>query len=346
MIDLFLRSIKFVSSCVFSESVVKCLWILCGILSVLQGTIRSRYISLLSLSFSFTLCSAGTAKSTIRQILLFFFFFCCCCWQSLGLVVWPWLDEPFVYQNPEKYYSSHLLWRILGYTYIVCIVKFQLLAQFPVDHVAHSVVSSLCANLLHSLIIWLIVSSLSPHNLHLLFCCILSILVLDIVFMILFCVAIRRDSVSLLRFPFLSHIHIFSSEISFVCRLNCPYSCFPHFYFLIILVQSMIVLSVLFLAAVISLPPHFLCSLLVVIFLLFLTYSLSTSPLGCRALCIDIGFLIPRSIIIIIRVFHISVSWWSFAGHWVTANILKSPGLFSVFWPFSIMLFGWSPLGR
>ena len=31
---------------------------------------------------------------------------------------------------------------------------------------------SFCANLLHSLIMWLIVSSLSPHSLHLLFCCV------------------------------------------------------------------------------------------------------------------------------------------------------------------------------
>ena len=37
------------------------------------------------------------------------------------------------------------------------------------------------------------------------------------------------------------------------------------------------------------------------------------------------------------RVFHIRVSWWSFTGFWVTASLLKSPGLFSVFWPFSIM---------
>ena len=45
-----------------------------------------------------------------------------------------------------------------------------------------------------------------------------------------------------------------------------------------------------------------------------------------------------------IRVFHISVSRWFFTGVWVTANLLKSPGLVSVFWPFSIMLsFGWSP---
>ena len=41
---------------------------------------------------------------------------------------------------------------------------------------------------------------------------------------------------------------------------------------------------------------------------------------------------------LLIWVFHISAIWWSFAGDWVTASLLKSPGLFSVFWPFSIML--------
>ena len=63
------------------------------------------------------------------------------------------------------------------------------------------------ANLLHSLIIWLMVSSLSPHSLHLLFCWALSILALIwLVLMALSCAAIRRDSVSLLKFPFLSHV--------------------------------------------------------------------------------------------------------------------------------------------
>ena len=40
---------------------------------------------------------------------------------------------------------------------------------------------------------------------------------------------------------------------------------------------------------------------------------------------------------LLIRVFHISVSWGSSTGVWVTASLLKSPGLFSIFWPFSIM---------
>ena len=73
---------------------------------------------------------------------------------------------------------------------------------------------SFCANLLHSLIMWLMVSSLSPHSLHLLFCCVLSILALRwLVLMALFCAAIRGDSVSLLKFPFLSYVQVLSWDI-------------------------------------------------------------------------------------------------------------------------------------
>ena len=36
--------------------------------------------------------------------------------------------------------------------------------------------------------------------------------------------------------------------------------------------------------------------------------------------------------------FHISISCWFFTGVWVTASLLKSPGLFSVFWPLSEMV--------
>ena len=82
---------------------------------------------------------------------------------------------------------------------------------------------SFSANLLHSLIMWLMVSSLSPHNLHFLFCCVLSIFSLIwLVLMALFWVAISRDSVSLLKFPFLGHAQIFSCEISFISRLKRP----------------------------------------------------------------------------------------------------------------------------
>ena len=82
---------------------------------------------------------------------------------------------------------------------------------------------SLYSNLLHSLIIWLMVLSLSPHSLHLIFCWVLSILALIwLVLMALYCVAIRRDSVSLLKFPFLSHVQVLSCEILFISRLKCP----------------------------------------------------------------------------------------------------------------------------
>ena len=50
--------------------------------------------------------------------------------------------------------------------------------------------------------------------------------------MALFCAAVRRDSDSLLKLPFLCHIQVFSCEMSLVCRLKCPYSCFlPIFVF-------------------------------------------------------------------------------------------------------------------
>ena len=57
--------------------------------------------------------------------------------------------------------------------------------------------------------------------------------------------------VSLLCFPFLSHVQVFLSEISLVCHLKYPYSCFSsHFCFLVIFVLLMLVLSVFFLVAV------------------------------------------------------------------------------------------------
>ena len=55
---------------------------------------------------------------------------------------------------------------------------------------------------------------LSPHNPHLQFCCVFSILVLIwLVLMVFFCAAVKRDSVSLLKFPFLSHVQVFSSDM-------------------------------------------------------------------------------------------------------------------------------------
>ena len=85
------------------------------------------------------------------------------------------------------------------------------------------VLYSFCADLLHLLIKWLMVSSLSPHSLRLLFCCVLSILALIwLVLMVLFYAAIRRDAVYLLKFPLLSHVQVFLGEMSFISRLKRP----------------------------------------------------------------------------------------------------------------------------
>ena len=71
------------------------------------------------------------------------------------------------------------------------------------------------------------VSSLSPHNLHLLSYCALSVLALiSLVLMALFYAAIRRDYVSLLNFPFLSHGQVFSCEICLLVVKNRPQSWF------------------------------------------------------------------------------------------------------------------------
>ena len=141
---------------------------------------------------------------------------------------------------------------------------------------------------------WLIISSLLPHNVHLL--CLVCFC-FKIVLMALFFAAIRRDSVSLLRFPFLNHVQVFSCENLLVCRLKCPYSCFSsNFCFLVIFILLMFVFTVLLLVVVISLPSCFFLCLLVVISMhlrylnagefsssFFSWHSRSTSSLGCKA---------------------------------------------------------------
>ena len=61
--------------------------------SFFNSLARSRYLSFFSYSFSFILWSAGTAKSTILQILFFF------CWLLKGVVFWLRLGDPSVRQK-------------------------------------------------------------------------------------------------------------------------------------------------------------------------------------------------------------------------------------------------------
>ena len=82
---------------------------------------------------------------------------------------------------------------------------------------------SFCANLLHSFIMWLMVSFQSLHSQHLIFGCVLSIFALIwLVLMALFCAAIWRDSVSFLKFPFLRHDQVLSCDMLFISHLKRP----------------------------------------------------------------------------------------------------------------------------
>ena len=51
--------------------------------SFLNSLARSRYLSFFSLSFRFILWSAGTAKSTILQILFYHYYYYCCCYSFI-----------------------------------------------------------------------------------------------------------------------------------------------------------------------------------------------------------------------------------------------------------------------
>ena len=116
----------------------------------------------------------------------------------------------------------------------------------------------------------------------------------DIVLMALFYAAIRRDSVSLLRFLFLSHVQVFSREILLDCHLKYPYrSLSSHFCFLAIFLRLRLELSVLFLVTAlfvwcarycvdVSTLSSMLASALLPSF--HDTHILSMSSLGCKTL--------------------------------------------------------------
>ena len=83
------------------------------------------------------------------------------------------------------------------------------------------VLHSFCANLLCSLIMWLMVSFLSPHNLRFLFCSVLSIFALIwLVHIALFYVALQERFIFSLKFSFLCHVHVFSCETPLISRLK------------------------------------------------------------------------------------------------------------------------------
>ena len=155
------------------------------------------------------------------------------------IIIWSGLLAEIrwsVYQSPIGVYVCRFLGQIAGCTYTMgCTYT----------------IFSFCANLMHSLIMWLIVFSRSPHSLNLLFCYVLSILALiSLVLMASFCAALRRDSVSRQKFLFSLPNPGLSCEVLVIIFSS-------HFCFRIIVILLSIVLSVSFLMAVISSPSRF-----------------------------------------------------------------------------------------
>ena len=124
------------------------------------------------------------------------------------------------------------------------------------------------------------------------------------VLIIFFHAAVWRDSVSLLRFPFLSHAQGYSYEILPIGSLKYPYSCFSSHFFFLVVVQLMIMLFVLFLVLVVTLS---------------LLLTLSSSP-RMDASALSSTMASPIIIIIITCQFFTP----ALNGVWVTASLSKT----------------------
>ena len=105
--------------------------------SFFNSLARSRYL-FVSLSFNFTLWSAGTAKFTILQVLFFLVEYYKVWSSGWNLVICCDLKIPEVF---VRLILLDRFW-IVDIPF-VRMVKFQFLAQFPVDHLVHPIASCL-----------------------------------------------------------------------------------------------------------------------------------------------------------------------------------------------------------
>ena len=143
--------------------------------SFFNSLARSRYLTFFSLSFNSTLWSVGTLKSSIQQVL---FLFLLTIIRPSHLATMKW--SVCIAKSPRSSCIS-----IFRTDSRLCIYHFFVWSNLdflhnsqwiPLPTQSCLVLYSFC-NLLHSLM-WLIVPSLSLHNPHLIFCCVLSIVAL------------------------------------------------------------------------------------------------------------------------------------------------------------------------
>ena len=147
----------------------------CMFHSFFNSQARFRYISFFSHYFSFILWSAGTAKSAILQFLYFFIIN----WSGLlAEIRWSvWMSKS--HRSLCVLFSGTVAGLRIYHLFVWSNLNFLHISQWITLHTQSCLVLySFCVNFLHSFIMWLMVSSLSLHSLHLLFCCVLSILAL------------------------------------------------------------------------------------------------------------------------------------------------------------------------
>ena len=103
--------------------------------SFFSSLVISRYLSFFSISFNFTQWLIGTAKSTVLQVLIFLLIIIE--FGRLGKIKWSvWMSKS------ERSLCVILQdWCWVVHIQLVRMIKLKFLAQFPVDHITHSVVS-------------------------------------------------------------------------------------------------------------------------------------------------------------------------------------------------------------
>ena len=135
--------------------------------SFFNSTARPRYLSFFSHSFRFILWSARIAKSTIVSVSSLFLLIII----RSGLLAW--ISWSVCMLKSHRNLCVSFSWTGAG----LCICYLLVWSNLNFLHISQWItlptqsclaLYSSCDNLLHSLIMWIIVSSLSPHSLHLL----------------------------------------------------------------------------------------------------------------------------------------------------------------------------------
>ena len=182
MISTSLLISKSSSSCtnpLVTASITICVTVTFMFHSFFCSLARSKYSSLFALSFGSTLWSAEMEKSSIRQVLfsffLFSFFFLTIirsgCLSEIRWSVWISKSQRILCVLFSRMDSGLCIHHLFGWSnlnFLHSCLRITLLIPLCL------VLYSLCTISLHLLIMWLIVSSLSPQ----LFCCVLSMLAL------------------------------------------------------------------------------------------------------------------------------------------------------------------------